>query len=158
MLRLIKSILLISLSINIISQSSSDQFINSSAGNTGIISNGYEISWTMGELVVETGIDYTQGFHQPNLLITLIENQSPAYNINIYPNPAIDFLNISSNEQLVGCKINLVDFNGKLILEQLMISNELSLPFNNYSTGTYLLTFINQENEILKTFKIQKSH
>ena len=72
MLRLIKSILLISLSLNIISQTSSDQFINSSAGNTGIISNGYEISWTMGELVVETGIDYTQGFHQPNLLITII--------------------------------------------------------------------------------------
>ena len=158
MLRSIKLILLISLSINIISQTTSDQFINSTSGNTAVISNGYEISWTMGELIVETGNDYTQGFHQPNLLITLIENHSTAYNINIYPNPAIDFVNISSNEQLVGCKMNLVDFNGKLILEEFVNSNEISLPFNNYSTGTYLLTFINQENKILKTFKIQKSH
>ena len=59
------------------SQLSADQFIYSSCGDIGPISGNQFISWTIGEVVVESSISnfhFTQGFHQPGHICNLIFN------------------------------------------------------------------------------------
>ena len=56
-------------------QFSADQYIHSSSANFGVFSNGQQMSWTIGEVVVHSGFSnyhFTQGFHQPGFVCNLI--------------------------------------------------------------------------------------
>lgn len=62
-----------------------------------------------------------------------------AQNINIFPNPATDNLNIDTNYQNLA--INIYDINGKLVLK----SNKKQINISSLQTGIYLLN-ISSEN------------
>ena len=47
--------------------------------------------------------------------------------------------------------------SGKLLKQQEIISNQLEISFSNFSSGNYLLIFKNEQQK-LKTLKVQKSH
>ena len=145
------------------SQVTGDQYILSSAGNRADLSTGHSMTWTVGELIIETGIqtdlnDYTQGFHQPYMDVTIIEDYSIDLNINIFPNPATEQLNIRYKQFKKGDALCLYDAVGKLLLRKQIVDAKMTLPFNTYSTGLYYLVILNEDNEKIKSFKVQKSH
>ena len=147
---------------NIISQSSGDQYILSTSGEDAIMSNGHQVTWTIGEMVTLTGDlpneTYTQGFHQPNISVTFIEDIQINFSVNIFPNPVTDIVTIKLENQEKGYRLKLFDLAGKLILDDSINSNEILIPFSAYSTGVYFLVFTDRKNKKLKTYKIQKSH
>ncbi len=60
-------------------QLSADQYIHSSSGNFATLSNGQNLSWSIGEVVVHSGFSnyhFTQGFHQPGFVCNLVFNLS----------------------------------------------------------------------------------
>ena len=65
---------------------------------------------------------------------------------------------IKLENNITGDRFKLLDAAGKLILDQSIKSNEILVPFQSYSTGVYFLIFTNNNNEKLKSFKIQKSN
>jgi len=145
------------------SQVSGDQYILSAGGNKADLSTGHSMTWTLGELIIETGIqtelnDYTQGFHQPYIDVTVIEDSIIDLNINVFPNPAIAQLNMRYNKFKQGDVLCLYDEIGKLLLIEQIIDANMILPFEAYSTGIYYLVILNKDNEKIKTFKVQKSH
>ena len=125
-------------------------------------SNNSRISWTLGELVVETfesnDAVLTQGFHQGNISITAIQ-ESLELNLEIsaFPNPATDMVIVKiesyKSEKL---SFTLFDANGKLILKQELNSYETDIPLDKYAPAIYFLKVYDDSKEI-KTFKIIKS-
>ncbi len=76
--------------------------------------------------------------------------------VKVYPNPAIDVLNISlSNTQFKNSTITIYTVSGKEVLRSNMAENTAQLNIANLSNGIYLVTITN-ENGFLKTVKFVK--
>jgi len=134
-----------------------------SSGGDNFVNSQGSISFSIGEIVIETiahgDLCLTQGFCQSNLLITAIGNPiSIDYQLLVYPNPVTDFvcLKIGSND-LSNFKYALFDVNGKILIIKQIVSNETIIPFGFLSPSTYFLKIIDNKTEI-KTFKIIKSN
>ncbi len=131
------------------------------SGGDYFITSSNSLSWTLGECVTEsfgsTANILTQGFQQSTYVITAIdENDNAEIRINVYPNPVNDHLNISLEKEVTKeFKIELSDVRGNLLHNRICFDKSTELEMSNYPSGVYLLK-ISGENQILKTFKIQK--
>ncbi len=144
-----------------VAQSLSPQIISTSG--TSFIGSSAQLDWTLGEPVTAALTNsnniLTQGFQQPNLLTTAIDDVPADYSVTIFPNPAIDFVNLqiqnALNESLL---IDLYTIEGKLLKsQQINSSTHLQIDMTAYSSGTYLLSIKNSSAKI-KSFRIIKSN
>lgn len=139
--------------------------LNPAAGDE-FTASGITLSWTIGEGVIETfsnnEIVLTQGFQQPSLKVTLIdESDNINFQLNLYPNPTKDFLTIEmQSENEIACTAELFDMSGKLLLRRLLKGSELKeiIDLTNYSSNMYILRIIDKKNKLLKSYKVQKIH
>lgn len=131
------------------------QEVISTAGNT-YNNGGVNLYWTIGETIIATEDDgnniLTQGFHQPQITISIVEETIPTL-FSIYPNPATNQVTIEARKA-INSSATLTDLNGKTI--QSFSLNQLITHINieYYSTGIYLLTI--KENDTINTYKIIK--
>ena len=123
--------------------------------------NEIQISWTLGEPVIETlsneNSTLTQGFHQSKLIVTAINEVSvPGVNITAYPNPTSDILKVEvknvSGQDLI---YTLYSPDGRMLVQKQMESDISEIPMYNYVSATYFLK-VSSSNTVLKTFKIVK--
>ena len=135
--------------------------IATDGGHAG--NNQFSLSYTIGEIVTELGndpvnsIDLTQGFQQAYISIVSTENHIADIDISVFPNPAVNYLNVNISDLSKVKTYALFDMSGKLLLQQEIISNQFEVSFSNFSSGNYLLIFKNDQQK-LKTLKVQKSH
>jgi hypothetical protein len=134
------------------------EIISSSGGNYS--NSKGSLSWTLGEPITATennGSFYlTQGFQQPSkIAVAAINNPPPQTSLSIYPNPVASSIYIQrdGNMQL---QIQLMDMNGKVILNKTLSSSENKLDLNEYANGIYLLKVSNMDNQLLQSLKIEK--
>ena len=125
--------------------------------------NQFSLSYTIGEIVTELGndpvnnIDLTQGFQQSYISIVSTENHIADIDISVFPNPAVNYLNVNISDLSKVKSYAMYDMSGKLLLQHEIISNQFEVSFSNFSSGNYLLIFKNDQQK-LKTLKVQKSH
>lgn len=136
------------------------QEVVSSSGETKTVS-GYEVSWTVGEIVIETvssGANIlTQGFHQSKLTITSVTKfDYPGIEMNVFPNPTSDNVNIHFNKLIENSSYSLFDMSGKLVEKKKINSTNTELSLKKYTSGQYILKLIRNTNQPLQTFKIIK--
>ncbi|OGM08838.1 hypothetical protein A2Z67_02415 [Candidatus Woesebacteria bacterium RBG_13_36_22] len=123
--------------------------------------NTAQLSWTVGEVTIETlsGTSniLTQGFHQTNLIATAInEILDLGFEIKAYPNPTQDYLILKiSKDKLNGMQYKLYDMQGKLLHHKLIEESETEISFKDLVPSTYLIKVIEMNKE-LKTFMIVK--
>jgi len=159
----LKLLILVSLLISVkmlLSQQINQSVISSDGGHA--TNNQYSITYTIGELVSDfatdtsSNVDLTQGFNQSFLNIVSVDNFFFDVDINVFPNPTHDFLNVEVLSSHSNLSINLFDISGKLIRENDISQNKFSISFSDLAAGNYLLVFLNN-NEKLKTIKVNKS-
>jgi len=159
----LKLLFLVSLLISVkmlLSQQINQSVISSDGGYA--INNQYSITYTIGELVSDfatdtsLNVDLTQGFNQSFLNIVSVDNLFFDVDINVFPNPTHDFLNVEVLSSHNNLSINLFDISGKLIRENDISQNKFSISFSDLAAGNYFLVFLNN-NEKLKTIKVNKS-
>lgn len=122
------------------------------------------ISWSIGEGIIETfsnnEIVLTQGFHQPTLKITQIEEaEETDFQINIYPNPSADIVNINLiSDKEISCIAQLFDMSGKLLYSKNLNGREMTetIDLTNYSSNLYLLRIIETGGKKVGTYKVQR--
>jgi len=138
---------------------SQNQEVLGSAGET-FVGTAARIDYTVGESIISTGVSgssqITQGFHQTNLTITLIE-ENDAIGVNVFPNPVVDFLTISNKNEDQNLTVLLTDVNGKRLYSWKLNSSTTEIDVSNYETGIYFVNISNAKNNI-KSFKILKTH
>jgi hypothetical protein len=122
---------------------------------------GYSVSWTIGEPVIETFTSgstvLTQGFQQPILIsVSIYENPELNFEINVFPNPTSDFLNvIIPGENYDEMQYFLFDAAGKLLDNRNIVSEQTQIMFTHMSVAVYFIKIIHGD-KVLKTFRIVK--
>ena len=116
------------------------------------------IDFTIGEVIIATETDgtndLTQGFHQTNWNFLGVEDFAPNYEAIIYPNPTSDVLNIRTST-FENVTYTLYDAHGKLVMQNILSSEQTPIQVSQLAPGSYSLT-LNNETQNLKTFKLIK--
>ena len=125
--------------------------------------NQFSLSYTIGEVVTDLGrdtinnTDLAQGFQQSFISIVSVEDHDFDIYISIYPNPAVEHLNVRISDIDKANSYSMYDMSGKLIRQESIRTKEFKIGFGGLSTGNYMLVFNDRERR-LKTIKVQKSH
>jgi hypothetical protein len=136
------------------------QEVVSSAGETNVV-NSVTLSWTLGELVTETGFraegesSLTQGFQQGRLSVTAIhETENNHTQFSVLPNPTSDFINLAV-EDFSGLEFQLFDLYSKLLIKEKLQDKDTKIDLTSYPAGSYLLLIIknNQKSESYQIIK-----
>lgn len=99
-----------------------------------------------------------QGIQQPyEIYILSNENQVLAAEINVYPNPATDYLRLNiENYQGQSYQYKLYNAAGSMIEGNVIKNSTTRINFSDLISGTYLLQIIYQQDQV-QTFKIIKN-
>lgn len=121
---------------------------------------GVSLSWTLGEMIVPTfsssNLILTHGFQQ--LIITPVQkNLESLVKITIYPNPAVDVINLLLDKTLEGeIEIAVIDYMGRLVrtdfMEAFMIEKQINMQ--DLPGGIYFLRIT--EGRLSNIYKIVK--
>lgn len=137
------------------------QEVISSAGATHSSAN-LQLSWTVGELMVETfssgGTILTQGFHQSKLVITAINQILLAeFDLEVYPNPTSGEVNIKLNKGNISkLRFSIYTSQGKQIRQQEFSSQTERINMQLLAPGYYILKITRDTDIPVQTFKIVK--
>ena len=115
-----------------------------------VISNGGEVwintdvgslSWTLGEMMVETYSNdenvLTQGFQQNSVQVSSVKETLPL-TISVFPNPVASTLFVKS-EDIQQYNLLLTDAQGSILLQEQMNNNPLfEINLNHLPTAIYL--------------------
>ena len=85
-----------------------------------------------------------------NLLSTDEESLNDV-SVKLFPNPASDILNITSNVEQFNA-VSIVDLNGRLIKSFEVNSNEVNANIQDLKPGLYIVNISNDENTVSKKF------
>lgn len=141
------------------SQTASPEVI-STAGNH--FDNGtIQVSWTMGEPIIQTlsngTTEVTQGFHQTNLSAVSVMDIEAWIAFDAFPNPVINSLTVEVDQDAMGLDLTLIAPDGRIAFTQKINEMSQTIDFTEYASGTYFLN-LSKEGKMIKTFKIQKTH
>jgi hypothetical protein len=127
---------------------------------------GATLSWTLGEAATETYSNtsnaLTQGFQQPDLTITKVEEADAGVSVTVFPNPSAGQLNVSlSSAAARRVKLELLDASGRLVHTQQADvpagDQSLSMSLASLAAGQYLLRITDTEQNTQSTYKILKN-
>jgi len=159
MKRLLFFAALIFVSLTMNAQTASPSVVASSGGNAQ--GEGFSISWTLGEMAIETfqndNLILTQGFHQTDIIVTSIyEAKSFDLLVNAFPNPVKDQLSVTVQDGAAeNIRFGLVDLQGTMLLEGKLVGSETQIDLATFRSGVYFLT-LTVKGEKVKTFRIVK--
>ena len=146
----------------LLSFSVSAQTVISSAGKTTINGN-YNVSWTVGETVINTlsagGTILTQGFHQPLLIEILPTGLEKGLLLDMiaYPNPAFDKVLFKGGDPSGIYHVRVVDKLGRILLQKTLSASDLEILVEGYNNGTYLIEVIEDKTNKRRVFNVIKS-
>ncbi|MEL6674619.1 MAG: T9SS type A sorting domain-containing protein [Bacteroidota bacterium] len=121
-------------------------------------SSSLQVEWTLGELMTETytgSVVLTQGFHQPALQVTSIDDFAAALGpIKVYPNPVAGRLTIEQekSQPLLGI---LFDLQGRVLLQQALSMTSHTLDLSHLPAGMYVLRLSDGQRAV-RSFRIEK--
>ena len=130
-----------------------------SSGGT-LIQEDYNLCFSIGELAIVTLLQpetiLTQGFHQDNYQILAINEVNNDYDIDIYPNPTNETLNVNCNLKKK-VNLNIKDIKGNTLLSILDKWGDQthSIDLNYLPQGVYFLEVLLNGKEN-KVYQIQK--
>ena len=132
--------------------------ISSGGGTT--INETTSVTYTIGEVAVnETtvgNIHISEGFISSKILKTLgVVEYASLENIQVYPNPTIDFVTINFKKE-ANYTISIFNNSGQELNTIQTSFSEQQISFESYAAGMYLILIKNSQKQLYKTFKIIK--
>ena len=136
------------------------EVVSSAGGNSAGVSK--QVSWTVGEPVIETNMNglyiLTQGMHQGNLIVTVArELEGLNYLVSAYPNPVSRFVRLEIGApKIKGFSYALFNADGQLLLQEDINDKITTIPMDAYTHSSYLLRVMSDGKEI-KVFRVVKN-
>lgn len=122
-------------------------FVNPSANSNGPVFGLYATTAAGGQLVALPVLPTPSGLNENNSIL----------NVNFYPNPVNNFINLVSDKDLINAQINILDLSGRIVKQyQVNTTNSVvnSIDVNDLTNGVYLLQLNN--NGELNNFRFIK--
>lgn len=135
-----------------------------SSGGDAAASQG-TVSYSIGQVAYtsqssQTGV-VNAGVQQPDKVIMVgNEEPLPGMMIGLYPNPTKDnlILELSGEDLAPGqLSFSFYDLYGKLLLQERISGNSVTVPLDAFAHGMYLLK-VSHNNDVIKTFKVIKTN
>jgi hypothetical protein len=118
-----------------------------SGGGTHSSGSGGSVSWSIGEVVIQTatssGNHVTQGFHQGNIYVVGIE-ELVEIAVSVYPNPTSESVTIQISEPV---NVSIYDMSGRLVGTHTLADAINSIDVTSFSRGTYNMIFERKGSE-----------
>lgn len=127
---------------------------------------GVTLSWTLGETVTETYSSpsniVTQGFQQPDVTVTKVEEATAGVNVVVFPNPtagqlSVELTSVASRKM----QLELVDINGRLLHSQQAEVpagvQTLTMDIASLAAGQYMLRVKDTGKKTESVYRIQKN-
>lgn len=138
-------------------------YVIASAGESAE-ADGISISWTLGELAIETfetsDIILTQGFQQGYFEVTSIgEPLSNNFALKVFPNPATEYVMVElQSDEIKDGIIQMYDMNGRLVYNEKfnVTQGPNRIELSDLNSSQYILKVSNSSGEVLQTFKLIK--
>ena len=103
--------------------------------------------------LVEAGLDVFRVMEDGNVGIAAETTQNAQ--VNVYPNPFVSELQVSLSELPTdNYTFQLFDMYGRILFEQKTAANEMTVKRQNWPTGMYYYSIVNDETETIATGKI----
>jgi hypothetical protein len=96
--------------------------------------------------------DHLFGTIHQDWFFTEIENTSNEVEMNVFPNPAVDFLLIRSNLPISPFSYSILDMTGKFILSGIIANDENSIDITKLSKAQYIIKILAKEKIWIKSF------
>ncbi len=132
------------------------------ATGSDVSGSGGTVNYTIGQVVYTTDSSpqgtITKGVQQPYEILTIsVKEEAKNIQLNVYPNPTKDFLQLSfEHSDLMQISYQLFENTGKLIEEKNADHATTMISMNGLASATYFLKIYSKGQEI-KTFKIIKN-
>ena len=135
------------------------EVIASAGGYT--LNGGVSLSWTLGETVIPTyksgDVILTHGFQQHVSVATIKKELELQVDIVVYPNPAVEVLNIRFGSSLSSeIDLALLDSNGRTIKSEIIEASviEKQLNLQDLPGGVYYLRLT--KDKLVNVYKVVK--
>ena len=134
------------------------QEVISTSGST--FTNGKEsISWTMGEVMVQTlhnnNLYLLQGYQQPWSEHVTAINPVMDCSVSVYPNPVRNYMYIHSSEYK-GLNCIIYNLEGKAVWQNTLLSDLTKVNFSQLPPSLYLIKIF-REGKMIRHYKIIKT-
>lgn len=148
------------LATSVFGQAGLERQVISLCGNTLQTTSGATLDFTVGEVAVTEANGgatiLSQGFHQilvekTTLGASTLETALAA-KVQVFPNPAQDFLQVNTDTPL---HTTLFDLHGRVVLQQTNVESSAQLNVSAVPAGTYLLRSVTSDGKPVQSFKIQ---
>lgn len=99
--------------------------------------------------IATNGCNYTDTINVSFYNNSGIEQNNNNSGITVFPNPASDFITISSEDTLIN-GVEIYNVSGKLVYKEMNNNNiELSINVSNFAKGLYLIKIVNADNDLV---------
>jgi len=116
------------------------------------------LHWTVGEVAVslhQNGTELAEGFHNAYYdLIVSTNDVLPDWEVNVFPNPTADFLQVKLAES-EHVQAQLFDMNGQLLIDKEDLFWETTFDLSQFPAGSYWLK-LQDEDGRKRSFQIIK--
>jgi len=137
---------------------------NQVIGSTGhfAVEGDQQWTYTIGEVVIETmsvnNRTLTQGFHQPEFSrpVSTIDPELASWNIQVFPNPTVDVLNVRFDANLSGVLDAVVfDLYGRMLMQPQMLDQATGsiIDCTNWLPGMYILQLRDPQSLATATYR-----
>ena len=117
------------------------------------------LSWTLGEPIINSlengSLRLTQGFHQPYITVSSLNEVGSDNAIRLYPNPANARLNIDF-PQSGEYSADLFDVLGRKLQTFKINGSHYEIDLRDFPAANYIIRCYNIDNKTISSFKIQK--
>lgn len=121
------------------------------------------ITWTLGETLIQsTTLDdrwYTEGFHQPTIIVKTTFTSLRENVISVFPNPTMSAVQLNMSPALsTDAILSLIDIKGSVLYSSTLKSglNQSSMDLQLIQAGIYFLQVRNLAGDLFNTCKIIK--
>lgn len=145
-------------------QQLTNQVLLPSAGlsTAGVLNYSQSIGETAVELITNSGFILTQGFQQPVIKVGMAETAHEGTGVEVYPNPATDFINVKLfGDKARKMKIEVIALNGTItstlnldFITRYYIVQQIE--FAKLKIGFYIVRVSSDDGIINRIFKIEK--
>jgi hypothetical protein len=133
----------------------------------GTVAGGGDGSSSSGSIAFSLGqIDYAAaangsgainaGVQQPyEVFVSAVDEDYLQFQMELFPNPSSDFLNLSIGEMLPNLHYQLYDLNGRMLSAAKITENQSQIDLQALPSATYFIHILDADKAV-KTFKVVK--
>lgn len=119
-----------------------------------------QIDFTVGEVFTSTYSSerhfLTQGFHQPEIIITSLEHSEDEFAFSLYPNPTQQFVTVESTLE-TELEVRIIDILGRQVQVSSAFTKTITLDLHSLMSGNYLVAISNAAGKHIISYSLIKT-